>query len=108
VVVVSKARDVRNADGSLYGWSVRCPACDEMHVFPAKMNDASPGWAFNGNYDRPSFTPSLRLTWREADPSDPNPLSGKMCHSVLTDGIWNYCDDCTHALRGQKAQAPDL
>ena len=30
------------------------------------------------------------------------------CHYILTDGVLNFCGDCTHALRGQSVPLPEL
>ena len=45
----------RNPDG---GWIFMfwCPACKELHPYIVKEGE----WQFNGNWDKPSFTPSLK------------------------------------------------
>jgi len=96
-----KARQV-SVDGAVLGYAVRCPACDEAgleiaHVFLTTMQDGSPGWVFNGNLDRPTFTPSMLATTRE-----------NRCHSFVTDGRIHYLDDCTHAMKGQTIELPEF
>ncbi|HEY6461671.1 MAG TPA: DUF6527 family protein [Polyangiaceae bacterium] len=84
-------------DGQPYGYCVWCPACDDSHHFQ--------GWNFNGDHERPTFTPSMLVRYAVGDPSDP--ASGRVCHSYLTDGVWNYLPDCTHAHAGKSLPAPD-
>jgi len=77
----------------IVGYSFKCPGCGWRHVF---WTDSPhyPKWAFNGNLDKPSFTPSLLDRWHDE--------RGDMrCHIVLTDGIINFCGDCSHPLAGQ-------
>lgn len=63
-----------------------CPACKMNHGGPLTM------WTFNGNYEKPSITPSFRVRYGQ----------DKQCHTIITDGYINYCTDCTHELAGQK------
>lgn len=71
-----------------------CPGCDEPHAFDER-------WQFNGDYDRPTFSPSF-LTW-----IDPQPfISGKRCHSYVRDGSIEYQSDCTHELAGKTVPLP--
>lgn len=87
-----------------------CPACDEAHHY---VTDGPTKWSFNGNVDRPSFTPSMKISWGHfADPNykteqGEEDLSG-VCHYVLTDGQIAFCSDCTHSLAGQTVALPEL
>lgn len=72
-----------------------CPGCERIHILPD-------GWTFNGNPDRPNFTPSFKHTWnRTGDPL-------KCCHYIVTDGVLNFCGDSTHALAGKSVPIPPL
>lgn len=85
-----------------------CPGCREMHV--VRIPPHSQAWGFNGNYDAPTFTPSvlvtgvLRLTEEEkarvirGEEIEPIPF---VCHSFVTNGKIKFLDDCTHLLAGQ-------
>jgi hypothetical protein len=89
-----KTREQVKSDGvSHRGWVVWCPACDEGHSFDSR-------WTFDGRHEAPSFSPSMKVT-------SVGESGETICHSVLTDGVWNYCDDCTHAMKSQKVEAPD-
>lgn len=83
-----------------------CPACKEMHPLPDS-------WQFNGNIEKPTFTPSFKheglKTVRDSNgvwlgewerDSQGNTIK-EVCHYILTDGILNFCGDCTHSMAGQ-------
>lgn len=85
--------------GSVMFW---CEACGYPHQVGVSAA-AGPCWQFNGDYDRPTFNPSvLVLTGREVSPSH-KPEPGEppeRCHSFVLDGTIEYLGDCTHALAG--------
>jgi hypothetical protein len=70
-------------------------------------------WEFNGDYERPTFSPSY-LVWRDPKPDvdpkhDPDGKyrSGFRCHSFIKDGKIQYLDNCTHKLANQMVELPD-
>lgn len=74
-------------------YTFHCPGCKQLHVFTTKNEGRQhPIWVFNGNVDKPSFTPSLLC--------NPNHLPTR-CHLVLIDGQIHYQGDCYHELKGQ-------
>lgn len=81
-----------------------CPACREMHDYAVEgpfRNGAQ--WSFNGDYERPTFTPSMRIVWgMGGDRPD------KQCHYFVTDGQIRYCADSTHALAGLTVNLSDV
>lgn len=77
-------------EGGFYRWLFWCPGCKEIHTY-----DAS--WAFNGDMQRPTFTPSL------LHPSKPI-----RCHLFITNGEIQFCTDCGHELAGKTVPLPDL
>ncbi len=77
----------RSQDGYMH-W---CPGCKEMHRLPDT-------WKFNGNLEYPSFEESFNH----------GNSKEKICHYVLTNGVLNFCNDCTHALKGQSVPLPKL
>lgn len=94
--------------GGLAHW---CPACAEVHVFTIEgKNSSGAAWTWNGNIDKPTFTPSM-LIRTGPRPTVPvgRPDAGRVdvCHYILTDGVINYCGDCTHGLAGQSVPLPD-
>jgi hypothetical protein len=78
-------KEIRTAKAHLY--FVYCPACKHAHQYEANR------WKFNGNFDKPTFTPSM-LEYYEY-----NGVRKFTCHTFLTDGIWQFLGDCTHALK---------
>lgn len=74
----------------------RCPGCNNKHLIP--NYDNKPHWDFNGDFDRPTFTPSVRHSWSE----------DKVCHYFIKDGHIQYCNDCTHNMSGQIVELPEL
>ena len=71
-----------------------CPGCEQYHVYTTKNSNLC--WKFNGDMEKPTFTPSL-LTWKDAK----DDISASRCHLVITDGKIAYCRDCTHKYAGQ-------
>lgn len=105
--VNSKLRKTQN------GYIHWCPACKQMH----QLLDS---WWFNGNLESPTFTPSFKhselqtirdelgkWTGEWVLDSNGNPIP-EICHYILTNGILNYCGDCTHSMSNQSIPLPDL
>lgn len=115
----SKLRTV--AGSGLAFW---CPGCGSTHV----INIGSPGWTYDGNSERPTFSPSVLVRsghyatqhapstdcWctfnakRAARGQKPSVFKCSVCHSFVRDGKIQFLDDCTHALAGQTVDLPDL
>jgi hypothetical protein len=107
----------------------KCPGCGcshGVHIAPAADGSVRPVWSFNGNGDRPTFSPSVLVTYEHlSDESreraaafrrehgrpmthDELPFDRKaVCHSFVTDGRIQFLSDCTHALAGQTVDLPD-
>lgn len=84
----------------------RCPGCNRVHGVSVNGSHA---WGWNGNVDKPTFTPSVLVTW----PANPNAeeefkewRTERRCHSFVTDGRIQFLNDCTHALAGQTVDLP--
>jgi hypothetical protein len=104
--------------GNLGFW---CPGCEEMHV-------VSPGWTFDGNYERPTFSPSVLVTSGCKTPQfqagescwctfnaeavaagrEPSGFQCSRCHLFVKAGHIEFLGDSTHKLAGQtvEMQAP--
>jgi hypothetical protein len=93
------------------GLMFRCPGCDHRHqVFVGE--GSGPRWGYNGDPARPTFTPSILVTWGEPsdvpDEFDDASRDRKMvCHSYVTGGRIQFLGDCTHALAGQTVDLPE-
>ena len=100
----------------------RCPGCNENHMI--RVGDGSgPGWTFNGDYDRPTFSPSVLVrtghyvpgfengpcwcTYAKEHPEEEDDgFKCAVCHSFVRDGQIQFLSDCTHALAGQTVPLP--
>jgi hypothetical protein len=95
-----------------------CDGC-KCHHF------VSDRWTFNGNFESPTFSPSILVRgteytkkgWDEYDEwtrTKIMPPSGKfetkptVCHSFVRDGKIEYLSDCTHELAEQTVELEDL
>lgn len=75
-----------------------CPGCECTHRFdvggPAGVH---PRWSFNGNLEKPTFSPSLLY-----------PHSPGRCHLFMENGRIRFLADCDHKLKGQTVDCPDF
>jgi hypothetical protein len=101
---------LRRGEGAYFHW---CPACEEMHILPDS-------WHFNGDLNRPTFSPSFKHEGSKIIYDAQGKWTGEwvrdaagntvpfICHYILTDGILNYCGDCSHDSAGKNIPLPDL
>ena len=73
-----------------------CPGCQARHA----INDT---WEFNGDYEKPTVSPSVLVTWPEGPERKEN-----RCHSFIRDGKIEFLHDCTHALAGKTVELPEI
>ena len=77
------------------GYAAYCPGCKEYHVI-------FKSWQFNGNFQAPTFNPSLLVRgYSEVFSQD------FVCHSFITEGKWRFLPDCSHELKGQTVSLRD-
>ena len=84
----------------------RSPACMTPHA----LSIAPSRWNFNGDGDKPTFTPSVLVTHDAvpgAGPGFEEYLTARACHSFITGGRIQFLGACTHALAGQTVDLPD-
>lgn len=103
------SRCLRRSTEGYHHW---CPACKHMHRLPDS-------WQFNGDLEKPTFTPSFlhrghkrvfvdgRWTGEWVMDSAGKPIK-QVCHYILTNGVLNFCGDCTHEMAGLSVPIPDL
>jgi hypothetical protein len=84
---------------SLEGGKVafRCPGCGSTHAVRVTGNDPGPRWTYNGDPERPTFSPSILVTWGRLS---------KRCHSFVRAGEIEFLGDCTHELAGKTVPIP--
>ena len=107
------------ADNGLMFW---CPGCQMSHRIQHGAG-AGPRWGWNGDVNKPTFTPSILVTghgftgkgeadfdaWHDAGCPRPAPKfesAPSVCHSFVTDGRIQFLGDCTHAMAGQTVYLP--
>jgi hypothetical protein len=83
----------------------KCPGCCRNHGIriralssPGDRN--GPGWEWDGDAERPTFSPSVLVRYDGADAG----IGGAppaVCHSFVRDGQIEFLADCTHGLAGQ-------
>lgn len=78
------------------GYNAYCPGCETYHLFDGR-------WQFNGDFNKPTFTPSLVVNESESTLLSTGVQDGR-CHSFVTDGVWRFLVDSTHELRGRKVE----
>lgn len=93
--------------GGLLFW---CPGCDGGHQ--VMVGDGpGPRWGYNGDPEKPTFTPSVLVTYNGADAGEDRGdgycAPPAVCHSFVTDGRILFLSDCTHHLAGQTVDIPE-
>jgi Family of unknown function (DUF6527) len=78
----------------LYLW---CPGCDDLHA--VEVTDPGFMWEWDGNLESPTISPSIKVDYG---------VGGRICHSYVKQGRWEFLSDCTHALAGQSVALPPL
>lgn len=83
-----------------------CPGCACSHRLRVGEGDR-PRWSYNGNPEKPTFTPSVLVTYN-GDDAGVDGAPPAVCHSYVTDGRVQFLGDCTHALAGQTVDLPEF
>lgn len=73
-----------------------------LHMLPVNSAVKSPSWDFDGNLEAPTLSPSILTHGGQQGEGPPR------CHSFLRAGVFEFLDDCTHAMAGQHVPMPDL
>jgi hypothetical protein len=73
-----------------------CQGCDCIHVVNT-AGEERPRWAWNGDVDKPTLSPSIRTFW----PANQDRGELTRCHHFLRDGVIEFLPDSgAHQLRG--------
>ena len=89
-----------------------CPGCEKAHYIRT-MGENTPRWGFNGDYEKPTFTPSVKVTGKQSINKDGEWTGeyvlgpdGKaldlVCHVFVTDGVIQFLSDSTHKFYSGK------
>jgi predicted O-methyltransferase YrrM len=81
------------------GIEFKCPGCHFWHHLPCEgfFNTGVPEWKFNSDSEYPTLEPSIRMICGEL-----------VCHSYVINGKIQFLADCTHELRGQTVDLPNI
>jgi hypothetical protein len=109
-----KLKEYHDDAMQLIGYYFHCPGCGTRHaVSTTRPNSSGARWSFNGNLDKPTFSPSLNQRtgpWPDGARIHGRDVGGKIeiCHLNVTDGICDFHADSTHEHAGQKLPLLDL
>lgn len=79
-----------------------CPGCNCHHgVWTTERNGRNAIWEFNNNVDTPTVNPSILVT-------SGNEKGPTICHSFIREGKIEFLSDCTHELKSQTVELPDI
>jgi hypothetical protein len=97
----------KTSDGKI---SFICPGCGIRHAVNVE-GPKGPHWGWNGDYVKPTFTPSVLVTgFIPSDNPDEFDDATKdkpfTCHSFVTDGCIRYLGDCTHKMANLTVPLP--
>lgn len=77
-----------------------CPGCNDIHQIHLQPD----GWGWNGDKVKPTFTPSVKVTWAanpKAEEQFKEWRTERICHSFVKDGRIQFLGDCTHSMANQ-------
>lgn len=83
-------------------YHITCPGCQTNHAMGAGIH------GFNGDFEKPTFTPSLLCTGSKFESKGSDKVVPMQCHSFVRDGRIQFLSDCNHALAGQTVDLPEF
>ncbi len=95
-----------------------CPGCEEAHYIQTAGD--GPNWSFDGNVEKPTFGPSVKIEWTGGSMGGTNIEKNSVCidkekdrwqsicHYFIRNGQIEYCSDSTHQLSGKTISLPAL
>lgn len=89
-----KLKVLKSKTGTFY--TFWCEGCEQTHSFEVRFDGGSvfhATWEFNGDMEKPTFSPSLKYP---------------RCHLFVRDGIIDYCNDCYHQYAGSEIPLKDF
>jgi hypothetical protein len=104
-VIMKKGKLRTLSDGKV---AFYCKGCKCYHAISIE-EDKHPTWSFNGDYEKPTFNPSILVQYRYPKGytnENPAPVGydgefvDNICHSFIVDGKIQYLSDCTHQFAG--------
>jgi hypothetical protein len=86
-----------------WAYMLECPGCGHHHAVWTKESNFpdTPTWDFNGDFEKPTFNPSLLVRIPDKDKM-------QICHSFIRDGKIQFLSDCSHHLAGKTVDLPEI
>lgn len=95
--MITSSHLARRVTGSMAHWAFYCPGCRHAHVLPVD-SPSHPSWTFNGHVDRPTFSPSVKVSIGGMGSNEPEKT---LCHCWVREGQIEFLADSSgHTLRG--------
>jgi len=105
VALIKTIKDRESIYKAIVVW---CPGCERidsdgiprggLHLLPISGDSGQrPTWVWNQNLEKVTLEPSILTRG-----------STSVCHSFLRDGVWEFLNDSTHKLAGQKIPMVEL
>lgn len=89
-------------DGDSPDYLFMCPGCECGHgIWTTESNGNKAIWQFNGDMDKPTITPSVKVQHHYND-------KDIICHSFITNGFIEFLPDCTHELAGKTVELENV
>ena len=86
------------------GYMHWCPGCKEAHHFAVtKPQGNNARWDFNGDLEKPTFSPSMKISAGWGKDKDKS-----RCHYFLKAGKIQFLGDCTHEMVGKTVDLPEF
>lgn len=79
-------------------WCLGCKCFHLIHINKPNPHTGAK-WYFNGDFDKPSFSPSIHIK-RASGITE--------CHYFIKDGMIQYLNDCLHPYAGKTIEIPDI
>lgn len=100
---------------------INCPGCKTTHCLNTNPANGKPCWGFNGDLDKPTFSPSILEKSGHYCQRGNHPKTEEdchackegydmcyICHSFVKDGMIQFLNDCTHDLAGQTVELLEI
>lgn len=87
-------------DGGSGNYLHYCPGCEGLHMInTGSRNQNNALWSFNGNFEVPTFTPSVDVNKNFPE---------SRCHYSIIEGKIIFTTECYHKLAGQTIDIPEI
>lgn len=98
---------------------IKCPGCKTTHTLNTDPS-TRPCWGFNGDFEKPTFTPSIlersgHYCGRDGMTAENCWCCNNghkdmcyVCHSFVRDGMIQFLSDCSHELAGKTVPLEDF